>query len=150
VEQEKGVQAERAQRSLERSQAPVHTKVGRRNLTLSEPVLKAPMVSAFETTMCSTAFKLCFQLLLLPLHQDRQAHDEPLGAAQPQEEGGDCQDQHRGGGAQGRTVQVDPVKSTLKSPETKRLKLICDELLSSFAFKSKLRRYIKDFLATDF
>jgi len=42
------------------------------------------------------------------------------------------------------------VKSTLKSPETKRLKLICDELLSSFAFKSKLRRYIKDFLATDF
>jgi len=38
-------------------------------------------------------------------------------------------------------VHVDPIKPMLKPPETKHLKLQCDELLSSFAFKFKLRRY---------
>jgi hypothetical protein len=38
-------------------------------------------------------------------------------------------------------VQFDPIKSTLKAPGSKRLKLEFDELLSNFAFKSKLRRY---------
>jgi hypothetical protein len=42
---------------------------------------------------------------------------------------------------QGRAVQVDPMKLTLKLPGTKRLKLEFDELLSSFAFKFNLRRY---------
>ena len=37
VEQEKGVQAERAQRSLERSQAPVHTKTGKPMMSRSVP-----------------------------------------------------------------------------------------------------------------
>jgi hypothetical protein len=32
---------------------------------------------------------------------------------------------------------------TLKAPGCKRLKLKCDELLSNFAFKFNLRRYIK-------
>jgi len=41
----------------------------------------------------------------------------------------------------GRAVQLDPIKSTLKPPVTNRLKLEYDELLSSFAFKLKLRRY---------
>ena len=41
----------------------------------------------------------------------------------------------------GRAVQVDPIKPTLKAPGTKRLKLKYDELLSSFAFKFNLRRY---------
>jgi len=40
-------------------------------------------------------------------------------------------------------VQVDPIKSTLKAPRAKRLKLECDDLLSKFAFKFNLRRYIK-------
>jgi hypothetical protein len=39
-------------------------------------------------------------------------------------------------------VQVDPIKPKLKAPGTKRLKLEYDELLSSFAFKFNLRRYI--------
>ena len=38
-------------------------------------------------------------------------------------------------------MQVDPITSTLKAPGTKRLKPAYDELLSSFAFKSNLRRY---------
>jgi hypothetical protein len=38
-------------------------------------------------------------------------------------------------------VQVDPIKHMLKVSGTKHLKLICDEPLSKFAFKFKLRRY---------
>jgi len=40
-------------------------------------------------------------------------------------------------------VQLDPVKPTLKAPGIKRLKLECDELVSTCAFKFKLRRYNK-------
>ena len=40
-------------------------------------------------------------------------------------------------------MHVDPMKPLLKAPVTKRLKLKCDELLSSFAFKFNLRRYIE-------
>jgi len=38
-------------------------------------------------------------------------------------------------------VQVDPIKSTLKAPSTKRLMLKSDEPLSNVAFKFNLRRY---------
>jgi hypothetical protein len=38
------------------------------------------------------------------------------------------------GDMQGRAVQVDPMKHTLKAPGSKHLKLECDKLLSSFAF----------------
>jgi hypothetical protein len=41
----------------------------------------------------------------------------------------------------GRAVQIDPIKPTLKPPGTKRLKLKCDILLSSSAFKSNLHHY---------
>ena len=47
------------------------------------------------------------------------------------------------GAPQGRVVQVDPIKPKLKPPGTKRLKLNCDVLLSTSAFKFNLRRYIK-------
>jgi hypothetical protein len=50
----------------------------------------------------------------------------------------------RRAGGQGRAVQVDPIKSALKAPGTKRLKLIYDGPLSNFAFNFNLRRYIKD------
>jgi hypothetical protein len=40
-------------------------------------------------------------------------------------------------------VHIDPIKPKLKPPGTKRLKLKCDILLSSFAFKFNLRRYIE-------
>jgi len=40
-------------------------------------------------------------------------------------------------------VQVDPSKCTLKAPGSKRLKVECDILLSTFGFKNNLRRYIK-------
>ena len=43
--------------------------------------------------------------------------------------------------ASGEAVQVDPIKTTLKPPETKRLKLKYDKLLSSFAFNFNLRRH---------
>jgi hypothetical protein len=41
-------------------------------------------------------------------------------------------------------VQVDPIKLTLKAPGTKILKLGCDVLISSFAFKFNLRCFIKE------
>jgi len=41
---------------------------GRCRLTVSEPVLKAPMVSALETKIRCSAFKFCFQFQLVPLH----------------------------------------------------------------------------------
>ena len=40
-------------------------------------------------------------------------------------------------------MQLDPIKPTLKVPGTKRLKLLYDKLVSSFAFKFDLRRYNK-------
>ena len=43
---------------------------------------------------------------------------------------------------QGRAVQVDPIKSKLKLPGTKRLKLNRDVLLSTSAIMFNLRRYI--------
>jgi len=42
-------------------------------------------------------------------------------------------------------VHVDPIKTTVKAPGTKRLKLKCDEPLSNFGFKFKLRRYTEEF-----
>ena len=45
-------------------------------------------------------------------------------------------------------MQVDPIKSTLKPPGTKHLKLICYIVLSSFAFKFNLRRYTEVFHLT--
>jgi len=38
-------------------------------------------------------------------------------------------------------VQVEPIKSKLNAPGTKRLKLKYDIMLSSFAFSFNLRRY---------
>jgi len=38
-------------------------------------------------------------------------------------------------------VQVDPVNPTFKAPETNRLKLEFDGLLSTFAFNFNLRHY---------
>jgi hypothetical protein len=44
---------------------------------------------------------------------------------------------------QGKAVQVDPINPKLKPPQTKRLKLNYDELLSKFGIKFNLRRYSK-------
>ena len=38
-------------------------------------------------------------------------------------------------------MQVDPIKTQLKPPGTKRLKLKCDVLLSTSAFRLSWRRY---------
>jgi len=46
--------------------------------------------------------------------------------------------------AQGRVVQVDPIKPTLKAPGIKLLKLNHGKHLSNFGFKFNLRRYTKD------
>jgi len=57
--------------------------------------------------------------------------------------GGDSEGPQRksGRGGRGRAVQVDPIKPALKAPGTKRLKLKCDVLLSTSAFKFNVRRY---------
>ena len=41
-------------------------------------------------------------------------------------------------------MQVDPTEPELKPSGTKRLKLECDELLSTFGFNTNLRRYTED------
>ena len=38
-------------------------------------------------------------------------------------------------------MQVDAIKPVLKAPGTKRLKLKCDDALSSFGVNFNLRRY---------
>ena len=40
-------------------------------------------------------------------------------------------------------MQVDPIKPKLKPPAAKHLKLNCDMLLSTSAFKFNLRRHTK-------
>jgi len=40
-------------------------------------------------------------------------------------------------------MQVDPIEPTLTAPGTMPLKLKCDELVSSCAFKCNLRRFTK-------
>jgi hypothetical protein len=46
---------------------------------------------------------------------------------------------------QGRAVQVDPMKPNLKPPGRKHLKLKCNILLSTSAFKFNLRRHNKEY-----
>ena len=43
----------------------------------------------------------------------------------------------------GRAVRDDPIKTTLKAPGYKRLKLKRDKVVSRFAFNFNLRRYIE-------
>ena len=71
--------------------------------------------------LSNVAFKCCFQIQLAPL----------------QHGGGDVP----GVAAPGKAVQVDPMKPMLKAPESARLKLKRDKLLSSFGFKFNLRHY---------
>jgi len=49
---------------------------------------------------------------------------------------------------QGRAVQVDPIKPTLKAPGSKCLKLEAESPPSNFAFKFNLRRHMKDWKLT--
>jgi hypothetical protein len=56
---------------------------------------------------------------------------------------------HLPGRRPGRAVQVDPIKPTLRAPGTKRLKLNCDVLLSTSAFKFNLRRYTEACIAAE-
>jgi hypothetical protein len=44
--------------------------------------------------------------------------------------------------AHGKAVQVEPIKSTLKAPGSKHLRLAHDKLPLNFAFNFNLRRYI--------
>jgi len=75
-----------------------------------------------------------------------------LRGARPQRRRGGARGHRggRGGGGrqqddrQGRAVQVEPIKPTLRAPGTKRLKLQYYEMLSRFPFKFNLRRYNKE------
>jgi hypothetical protein len=50
---------------------------------------------------------------------------------------------HQPSGDEGKAVQVDPVKFTLKAPGTNPSTLKYDGPLSTFAFKFNLRRYME-------
>ena len=43
-------------------------KVGRCRLTVSKPVLKAPMLLTLESGISYTAFNVCYQFQVAPLH----------------------------------------------------------------------------------
>jgi hypothetical protein len=92
-----------------------------------KPILKPPEAKRLKPkcdVLHSTfAFKFNLRRYSLVLHLHRPPHH------------------FRGAGFHGRSVQVDPMKPTLKAPGTKRLKLEHDVLLSSFAFNFNLRRY---------
>jgi hypothetical protein len=90
-----------------------------------KPTMKPPgsWNVALETKIRCCAFKFCFQFRLAPLQ-----HGVPRGA-HPRDAAVRL----------GRAVPVDPIKPTLKAPGTKRLKLKCHRLLSSFAFNFNLR-----------
>ena len=75
-------------------------------------------------------FNFAFKLNLRRYNQDH--HTERV-----------AQRVHRRVARQGGPVQVDPIKPTLNAPTNERLKLKCDDLLSSFPFKFNLRRYTK-------
>jgi hypothetical protein len=129
------------------------SKVGRCRLTVSKPALKAPVVAALGATISRTAFKLCFQNQVAPVQQGarqrrgvgavggglghlRGTHHVP--ALRPHAPGGRRQP--------GRAVQVDPIKPTLKSPGTERLKVKRVKPLSNFALNSNLHRYNQVFV----
>jgi hypothetical protein len=107
----------------------IATTVGRCRLTVSKPELKAPTVTALEIVIPEIAFNVCFQFRLAPLHHGGRGFRrwQIFGCG--------------GGGHLGRAVQVEPMKSMLKAPGTKRFKLQNEKLLSNFAFKSNVRRY---------
>jgi len=95
---------------------------GRCRLTVSTPMLKAPMVSAFEATYDKPLSISAFSYQLEPLHSGGRG---PEGSVS----------------GHGRALQVDPIKPTLKPPGAEHLKLKCGVPPSNFAFKFKLRRY---------
>jgi len=68
-----------------------------------------------------------------------EAWEEELGAPVHEGSGGAGAAAHFA--ELGRAVQVDPMEPKLKPPGAKRLKLKCDILLSTSAFKFILRRY---------
>jgi hypothetical protein len=83
----------------------------------------------------------------LPAEQDRALRAGALDACLRLISSADNDPPLRAAGARalrGRAVQVDPIKPKLKAPGcpgTNRLKVYCDELLSSFGFNFNLRRY---------
>jgi hypothetical protein len=93
--------------------------------------------------MWRTAFKICFQIQVAPLHIGNL--DE---AARREGEAGEEAE-----GSNGRAVQVDFIKPASKATgmKPKLLKLRCDELLSNVdelllnvAFSFNLRRYMME------
>jgi hypothetical protein len=105
--------------------------VGWCRLTASKPRVDTAWCQRLKLKYGDTGFKLCFQFQLAPLHRgDILVHHEPGGVR------ADVR-------PQGRAVQVDPIKPTLKAPGAMRLKLIYVSLLSSSPFKFNLRRYSK-------
>ena len=89
-----------------------------------KPTLTAPRTKRLKLKydkLLTILLQFCFQLQLAPLQQ-----------------GG-----HR---RHGKAVQVEPMKSMLKAPEAKRLKLKYDKLLSKFAFKFNLRHYATELM----
>jgi hypothetical protein len=85
--------------------------------------------------MVETAFNFCFPIQLAPLNEGILRRVAALQLCHA----------HL---ILGRAVQVDPIKSTLKAPGIKLLKLKYGKPLSIFAFEFSLRRYNLELLHT--
>ena len=100
--------------------------------------LKAPGTKRLKLQYGETGFNFWFQFQLAPLqHGERGDAGRHCGA-----------DGHSAVRRHGWAVQVDAMKPTLKAPGAERLKLGCDDLLSTFAFNFNLRRDATDTMLT--
>jgi len=94
-----------------------------------QPTLKAPGIKRLKLLYVGPLLKYGFKIKLR-----RYIQEDTTGR---------CSELAEEVAAQGWAVQVDPIKPMLKPPKTKRLKLQCDILLPTSAFKVNLRRYSK-------
>ena len=88
--------------------------------------LKAPGAKRLKLKYGEPLSNFAFNFKLAPLHQGAGDRALPAGATRA---------------PHGEAVQGEPMKSKLKGPGTKRLKLKYNVLLSSFAINFNLRRY---------
>ena len=111
-----------------RSQSPLSTELSRKNAPVHSPMSSRPYLRSVPVhTPVHKPMSARPSLRSVPVHSPMPSR--PSHGLQLVRE------------ALGGAVQVDPIKPTLKAPGSERLKLNCDELLSSFAFKLKLRHY---------
>jgi hypothetical protein len=107
-----------------------------------KPALKAPGTKRLKLEYDGPVSKFAFKISLPPYNKDKTVTVSGVVTGLdklPIVSNGVV----TGYKTQGKAVQVEPMRSKLKAHGTERLKLSCDKLLSTVAFKFSLRRYTK-------